>query len=537
MKRTLSLVLALLMVISLFAVANADDANCFAPYEETVTLTTGKSLQTGANFVGTDTQADNTITRAALEDLNIKVDLLWESDEYNSKISLCIASDDLPDMFVAPNYVTYASLLENEMLADLSGLLETYASDFIYNTIWHSYQTTWMDAVKTSDGGIYCIASPNYYYDGSYMMWMRQDWLDAVGKTAPTTLDELHDVLVAFKDAYGVTMPFQKDPLAAYNSLFSAWGIMGAMNSYPSIWHEDAEGKVVYGTLTNETKEAIKLLNAWYEEGLIDPEFPTYATADVAAKFNVGEAGILFGPWWVSFQLGDSLQLEGCEVSPYNVPADANGKVNLLAPANYGSMLLVNANCANPEAVVKLHSFQFEVYGNGGGSEFTPKYAEEIKEVRAINTSWSALFPCGGVNAGMSDTVLRANYATHDLLDKGEYSRDDYTDSQRMVAEKTIAYMNGETDDMNGWIYQKGYLEAGDLFQAENAVLINQAFAQQTESMGELWASLETLEDTTIMGMIVGEIDIDAEWDKFVDQWYAQGGDIITEEVNEMCGK
>jgi len=122
-------------------------------------------------------------------------------------------------------------------------------------------------------------------------------------------------------------------------------------------------------------------------------------------------------------------------------------------------------------------------------------------------------------------------------LEQGEFVRYDYTDSQRMVAEKTIAYMNGETDDINGWIYQKGYLEAGDLFFEEGTRLISQAFAKQTESMGELWASLQTLEDTTIMGMIVGEIDIDAEWDKFVDQWYAQGGDIITEEVNEMCGK
>ena len=54
--------------------------------------------------------------------------------------------------------------------------------------------------------------------------------------------------------------------------------------------------------------------------------------------------------------------------------------------------------------------------------------------------------------------------------------------------------------------------------------------------MGELWASLETLEDTTIMAMIVGEKSVD-DWDDFVAQWYAQGGDIITEEVNEACGR
>lgn len=537
MKRTLSLILALVLALSLCTLAGADNERAFEPYAETVTITAGKSLVAEPNFLEGDSQGDNYMTRAIRDELNIDFKLLWESDEYNSKISLCIASNDLPDMFVSPNYITYASLVENELLADLSDAWATYASDYT-QAVCDSYEITWVDALTDADGHLYCIAAPQYYYDGSALMCLRQDWLDALGMSAPTTVDELHDLLVAFKESYGSRLVLQEDPIAGYSSLFSAWGICAAMNAYPSIWTENAEGRVEYGTLTDEMRDAVKLLAEWYQEGLIDPEFPTYDTNAVAAKFNSGETGILFGPWWVSFQLGDSLQLEGCDVMPYNVPADNTGKVNLCAPATYGSQLLVSAECEHPEAVVKMYGMQFEVYGNGGGgTDYSAKYSDLTTQTRAANTSWTALFPCGGVNAAMSDGVLQANYATHDLLEKGEFQKDSYTSSQRMVAEKTSAYLAGETDDVNGWIYYKGYYVAGDLFQEESIQLIPQTFAQQTESMGELWASLETLEDTTILQMILGEKSVDDEWDSFVSQWYAQGGDIITEEVNAACGR
>ncbi len=534
MKRSLTLILALLLALSMCAV-QADNEHAFTPYEETVTITTGKQLVASPNFLEGDSQGDNYMTRAIKDELNIEVKLLWESDEYASKISLCIAADDLPDMFVSPNYITYASLVENEKLADLSEVWQTYATDFTLE-VCNSYNTPWTEALTDADGHLYCIASPNYYYDGSSLMWLRQDWMDALGLQTPKTIDELHDVLVAFKDSYNSQLVFQKDPIAGYGSLFSSWGICSALNAYPSIWTENAEGKVEYGSVSAQMKEAVKLLNAWYNEGLIDPEFPTYDTNAVAAKFNAGETGVLFGPWWVSFQLGDSLKLEGCKVAPYNVPADADGKVNLCDPSNYGAQLLVSRECMNPEAVVKMFGMQFEIFGNGGGTEYTAKYNDVTAKTRAANTGWGALFPCGGVNAVKADGVLQANRATHDLLEKGEFQRDDYTTAQKMVSEKAVAYSRGETEDVNGWIYYMGYYVAGDLFQAENVQHIPQTFAQQTESMGELWASLETLEDTTIMAMIVGEKSVD-DWDDFVAQWYAQGGDIITEEVNEACGR
>lgn len=534
MKKTLTLILTLSLALALCCPVLADNAHCFEPYPETVTITCGKSLATNANFMEGDTQADNYMTRAIKEELNIDYQLLWESDDYAQKIALSITAGDLPDMFVSPNYLTYLSLVENEMLADLSDAWATYASDFV-QAACDSYNVKWTDALKTPDDKLYAIACPLYYWDSDPLVWIRQDWLDALGLTAPTTLDGFHDLLVAFKENYGSTLAFTNDVYS------TARGLMHPLHSYPGTWIEGEDGKVVYGTMTDETKEAVKLLASWYQEGLIDPEFPTYDSATYYARFNAGDMGILLGPWWAPYNMGEFTQLEGADTVPYYTPEDENGIVNVMAEDTFGSMLLVSSGCEHPEAVVKMYSMQFEIYGIGGGTEYTAKYNDQTLETRKLNTSWGPLFPCGGVNCAMSDQLLVANFAIHDLEENGEFTRDDYTEWQKLVGTKTLAYRNGTLDpnDAEGWIFTKGAGMGLELWATggDHVNLVPKAFSQKTESMTELWGSLQTHEDSGIMKMIVGEVDIDATWDSFVQDWYDQGGDIVTAEVNEICGK
>ena len=540
MKRILSMALALMMVIALLGTALADDAHCYEPYEETVVLTTGKAMATNPNFLEGDSQADNYLIRAIRDELNIDIQLLWEVDDYEEKIALQIAASDLPDVFRTPNYLTYLSLVENELLADLSEAWATYATDIMYDTA-ATYETSWVDALTDADGHLYCIASPNYYYDGCAQMWLRDDWMSALGLSAPTTTEELHDLLVAFKENYGSVLELQKDPTAAYGACYSAWGILAGLNAYPRVWIDGADGKVVYGTVTDEMKEGVKLLHDWYEEGLIDPEFPTLDGSAVAAKFNMGETGIVFGPWWTSFQLGDSTKLDGAEVTPYNIPADKDGYINLLSPTLYGSQMVVSAKCEHPEAFIKAWCVQFDIYNFRFSCPFAEKYAEINTEARNGNIAWSALFPFN-VNSVSSSSLLLTQGVCADLIENGSFTGEEadpttYTESRKSVATAAAEWYKGNTENVNGWVYLKGYYEGCGLFLAEGTRLIQQQFGQTTETMADVWASLRTLEDTTIMGMIVGEIDIDAGWDSFVSQWYAQGGDIVTEEVNELCGR
>ncbi len=51
--------------------------------------------------------------------------------------------------------------------------------------------------------------------------------------------------------------------------------------------------------------------------------------------------------------------------------------------------------------------------------------------------------------------------------------------------------------------------------------------------MESLWATLETQEDEFFLQVLTGDVSID-EFDSFVSQWKALGGDTITGEMNEM---
>ena len=48
--------------------------------------------------------------------------------------------------------------------------------------------------------------------------------------------------------------------------------------------------------------------------------------------------------------------------------------------------------------------------------------------------------------------------------------------------------------------------------------------------MSESWATLTSMEDEVFMKIVLGEVGIEA-FDEFVEQWNAQGGEKITEEV------
>ena len=62
------------------------------------------------------------------------------------------------------------------------------------------------------------------------------------------------------------------------------------------------------------------------------------------------------------------------------------------------------------------------------------------------------------------------------------------------------------------------------------------AYYGTTPTMSTKWAALTKLETETYLQIIMGEKDVD-EFDKFVEQWLAMGGQEITDEVNEMRAK
>lgn len=109
----------------------------FGKYEETVTIRIGQEVDpSDTSLPPGDTPLDNQYTRHVKENLNIEVEHAFTASpaNYDQKVSLAIASNDLPDaMIVGP--VELRQMYEAGQLEDLTDVYEQYASPAIKRII------------------------------------------------------------------------------------------------------------------------------------------------------------------------------------------------------------------------------------------------------------------------------------------------------------------------------------------------------------------------------------------------------------------
>ncbi len=131
-------------------------------------------------------------------------------------------------------------------------------------------------AITAADGHIYFIP---YVPEGDFARgwFIRQDWLDKLGLKTPETVDELHDVLVAFRDkdpngnGQKDEVPyFGREPAEAVR-LINMWDArVTGSDRYGDFMVEDK--KVLHPWTTEAYKTAMGHLAQWFKEGLIDKE-------------------------------------------------------------------------------------------------------------------------------------------------------------------------------------------------------------------------------------------------------------------------
>ena len=146
---------------------------------------------------------------------NAGIEITWEtmSDSLSEQVNIRIAGNQLPDAFIGvgfSNYdlATYGSdgtfidltpYITEEYMPNLTAILEehpeirsaiTMADGKIYG-LPAAEQMGTSGIGAEEDYSIYTI--PRSFHD-------QQAWLDELGLEVPTTLDELHDALQAFKE-------------------------------------------------------------------------------------------------------------------------------------------------------------------------------------------------------------------------------------------------------------------------------------------------------------------------------------------------
>lgn len=173
------------------------------------------------------------IDKPSIEDWETNDFILWLEEVTNidfvfeliptessaEKLGLMLNSGDYPDMFwnigMTDAMVSRFGVDEG-MFLPLNDLIEEHGN-FFKKYVMDVYPAT-VGIMTQLDGNIYSLPDVNECYHCKYSnkFWINQAWLDNLGLEMPTTLDELYDVLVAFRDqdANGNGDPTDEIPMA-----------------------------------------------------------------------------------------------------------------------------------------------------------------------------------------------------------------------------------------------------------------------------------------------------------------------------------
>lgn len=516
----------------------------FGKYEEPVTLRIGTTVEPTKSILEGETLLDNQYTRNIKKNLNINVDYFFKASpaNYNQKVSLAIASGDLPDaMVVGP--VELKEMYEADQLADMTDVYKDYASPVIKRIV-DSTEGEAMNSV-TFDGKMMALPSVQLRADGVHLLWIRKDWLDKLKLNPPRTMDELEAVARAFverdpdgdnkKDTIGLAGPGSNGRLYAHflqstNNLYGFDGIFAAYNAYPGYWLKE-NGKAVYGSIQPETKEALGKLRELYMAGLIDPDMGV--RQDPGESVVNGETGMFFGPWWAPYtSIGDAIKKNpAANWQAYALPLDRNGDYRPHMSASTSQIVVVRKGYEHPEAVMKLLNNLVLEEGNGtftterGPTEYPLRVtfapADETEyEVKALRQ------------------VLAGTKTAQDFLDKPEYKmlRSDAENIGSVKLEPhdkyDIPYWAPDRDRAM-WIRAYALMVGGSPLVDNDINGVYSVTYAQTDTMKSRWVNLQKLEEETFLKIIMGAAPLDA-FDPFVEEWRRQGGDQIIEEVTGL---
>lgn len=231
-----------------------------------------------------------------LSNVHVEFDSV-SSEIVEEKRNLAVNSPDQPDAYFRMGFPTndiskYAS---QGLFIPLDDMLEEYGSNYL------SWLEKYPDAkagVTMPDGQIYSM--PYFLADPAITMgarlWFNGEALEKVGLEVPVTIDELTEVLRAFKELdYNENGEADEIPVTSSHLnnietiLLGSWGLRTRGSNHEfDIDPETGELRYVYGT--DQYREVLEYENMLYSEGLIDQDIFTVTTADLVAKGTEGRA-------------------------------------------------------------------------------------------------------------------------------------------------------------------------------------------------------------------------------------------------------
>ena len=349
----------------------------------------------------------------------------------------------------------------------------------------------------------------------------RLDWLRNVGiDKVPETLAEMHEALKRFRcddpDRNGKQDTYGWSPYIGHWSLeFVEVFAAGDVLAFDFV---KRDGRVVWGGVLPETRQALGVLRQWYAEGLLDPDFV------LDSRQGSGESKFLNG------RIG------------YLHPVDGISEYDLAVPTSLFSKL--RAFCPTAEIVPgpPLRNAAGERRGRTwGGAGHILQFGRQLeKEPQKVIRILKMIEAVTRDESLYLDVVWgRRGVHWESNPDRGRYLLPPFEADKRRRAEQmlngTYFFYPSALDNT----YLAKYQKAGSLeFDATNrrpewGMMNVLGKSDAVPSAGRYLEDLRNFQTTFFVEIVTGKREL-AEFDAFVKEWKRRGGDILSEEANQM---
>lgn len=519
-----------LMIGSLAGVIMAEDLEAYEPDPDKVYDVSV------ANYQVAPVDDDPVILEHWKEKFNIDFEIKnIERAKYDEILGLRLATGEIPDLFQVRSFVNLLKYKNQDLMASFSPeVLEKYAP-----TMYNQYQTEYPDALDyvTYDGKLIGLPQINSNKWFRSPVVYRGDWMENVGiEEYPETLEELETLVYKFTkedpdgngkdDTYGLSA-------SGFQLIFGAFGylpytyVTSFVVPEEEYWYE-RDGKMVFGAVQPEMKQALKILRKWYQDGVIDPEFITGESSGgywaVSDAFMQGRIGLTtrgyFYHWnppltekakeqdkgGAAYNQFKNNFPEAVEQLVHGVPVTGpEGKNGVRKPAVYGIFKVFGKQLENePQKIAKvlqlweyfssdLENYWSEANGIKGKHWFiNERGLPQLYDKYADQDEWVAR------NGGKG--VLR----------------------QPMVSDK-LRWAAMRISGTTQWAKENNFLKGKGL---------HTELYMPLPSEPKYLAELQKLRDEAYISIIAGDKPL-SYFDEFVQKWYKLGGKQLEKEANE----
>lgn len=433
---------------------------------------------------------------------NVHIDWVESSFQTSAEyLPILIASGDYPDLISGINRF-YIGGLSSAFAQGVIIDLADYTEDYMPNYSGYAHKEDIIRNVLTDGGNELAICEISDMLDVQAGIFVRKDWLDELNMDMPATIDEITNILDAFKVNYGCTEAISMKATKAYTdgaALTSPYGITGYTIGDSGLDHFfiDDDGNVNSSLCSDGLRDYLQLLNKWYQNGYYSFEALFSGSAfNNESNVGTGVTGV-FGDTatslttYYSFAEDESFQLAPVGALSLTTGETAINHFYKAYIVSTSTAVSVSDNCKNTELAMRWMDYWYSEDGllamNYGPQGVTWEYDNDgnVKYTSLIteDPDWSP------------STLIMKYYFKNRIfgLALQDSNRDYYTELQ---AEAVDLFRS--TSD-NSRRLPSDYLYPSDI---------------EAETYSEIYSDIATYTDTMILQFIVGETPF-SEWDNY----------------------